>query len=161
MQAIVVDDDQVAAECIHYLKRNEMGRATFLPLNKMMGGRPRGKAILAAKDATGFAIDLVRFDEHYRAAFWYVFGDTVVVETLDQARRLMGGVRLVTLGGELLEASGAMVGGNMQASRLKFGSSSKGRLEEVSAQLDRAILASENLGEELTSGRLVTMGADT
>lgn len=159
MQAIVVDDDQVAAECIHYLKRNEMGRATFLPLNKMMGGRPRGKAILAAKDATGFAIDLVRFDEHYRAAFWYVFGDTVVVETLDQARRLMGGVRLVTLGGELLEASGAMVGGNMQASRLKFGSSSKGRLEEVSAQLDRAILASENLGEELVNIReeLVTI----
>lgn len=153
MQAIVVDDDEVAAACIQHLKRNGLGRATFLPLNKMLDGRPRGKAILAAKDAVGFAMDLVRFDERYRAAFWYVLGDTVVVETLDQARRLMGGVRLVTLGGELLEASGAMVGGNMEASGLKFGGAAKGKLEEVSAKLDQAIQASERLEGELKQAR--------
>ncbi len=115
MQAIVVDDDEVASQCIQFLKRNGLGRATFLPLNKMIDGRPRGKSIMAAKEAVGFAIDLVRFDERYRSAFWYVLGDTVVVDTLDQARRLMGGVRLVTQSGELLEASGAMVGGNCRA----------------------------------------------
>lgn len=149
MQAIVVDDDQTAAECIQYLKNNRSGRATFLPLTKMLDGRPRGKAIMAAKDAVGFAIDLVKFDEQYRAAFWYVLGDTVVVDTLDQARKLMGGVRLVTAGGELLEASGAMVGGNVEQSNLKFGSSSKGKKEEISQQLEKALLASENLSVEL------------
>lgn len=161
MQAIVVDDDEVASSCIQYLKRNGLGRATFLPLNKMLDGRPRGKAILAAKDAVGFAIDLVRFDERYRAAFWYVLGDTVVVDTLDQARRLMGGVRLVTQGGELLEASGAMVGGNMEASNLKFGAASKGRLEEVSAKLDQAIQASERLGEDLRKVREELLALET
>ena len=161
MQAIIVDDDEVASQCIQYLKRNGMGRATFLPLTKMLDGRPRGKAIMAAKDAVGFAIDLVKFDERYRAAFWYVLGDTVVVDTLDQARKLMGGVRLVTAGGELLEASGAMVGGNVESSALKFGAASKGRLEEVSAKLDQAIRASEQAFADLRQVRADLLTIET
>ncbi|HWQ09830.1 MAG TPA: hypothetical protein VN436_11995, partial [Holophaga sp.] len=153
MQAIVVDDDEVASQCIQHLKRYGLGRATFLPLTKMLDGRPRGKAIMAAKEAAGFAIELVKFDEKYRAAFWYVLGDTVVVDTLEKARRLMGGVRLVTSGGELLEASGAMVGGNVEQSQLKFGAASKGRLEEVSAKLDAAIESSNRLHEDLRQVR--------
>src|SRR3989454_7036362 len=49
MQGIIVDDDSVAAQCIDYLKKRKIGRATFLPLTKMLVGRPRGKAILVAK----------------------------------------------------------------------------------------------------------------
>src|SRR5437667_159970 len=44
MQAIIVDDDSVAAQCIDYLKKRKIGRATFLPLTKMLVGKPRGKA---------------------------------------------------------------------------------------------------------------------
>jgi chromosome segregation protein len=161
MQAIIVDDDEVASQCIQHLKRNGLGRATFLPLTKMLDGRPRGKSIMAAKEAVGFAIDLVKFDERYRAAFWYVLGDTVVVDTLEQARKLMGGVRLVTAGGELLEASGAMVGGNVEQSMLKFGAAAKGRLEEVSGKLDAAIQSSVRLQSELSQLRsdLITLEA--
>src|SRR5438067_636061 len=101
MQAIIVDDDTVAAQCIDYLKKRKVGRATFLPLNKMLVGKPRGKAILVAKECLGFAIDLCHFDEKYRDSFFYVFGDTLVVQTLDEARKWMGGVRLVTIEGEL------------------------------------------------------------
>ncbi|HYY49059.1 MAG TPA: ATP-binding protein, partial [Thermoplasmata archaeon] len=129
MQAIIVDDDSVAAQCIDYLKKRRIGRATFLPLNKMLVGKPRGKAILVAKECLGFAIDLCHFDEKYRDAFFYVFGDTLVVQTLDEARKWMGGVRLVTVEGELIEASGAMVGGEMEKSALKFGQGSLGELE--------------------------------
>jgi len=127
MQAIVVDDDGVAAECIDYLKKSKAGRATFLPLSKMLVGRPRGKAILVAKEGVGFAIDLIKFDEKYRDAFFYVLGDTIVVETLEQARRYMGGVRLVTLGGELIEASGAMIGGDLEKTPLRFAPRTGGR----------------------------------
>ncbi|MDD1767899.1 MAG: chromosome segregation protein SMC, partial [Methanomassiliicoccales archaeon] len=153
MQSIVVDDDEVAATAIQFLKSNGLGRATFLPLNKMLDGKPRGKAILAEKQAVGYAIDLVRFDQKFRAAFWYVFGDTVVVETLDHARKLMGGVRLVTIGGELLEASGAMVGGTVEGSALKFGNAAKGKLEELAEQLRRATEESEKVSEQLRSIR--------
>src|SRR5207247_3691627 len=109
------------AQCIDYLKKRKVGRATFLPLNKMLVGKPRGKAILVAKECLGFAIDLCHFDEKYRDSFFYVFGDTLVVQTLDEARKWMGGVRLVTIEGDLIEASGAMVGGEMERATVEFG----------------------------------------
>ena len=109
MQSVVVEDDEAAAQCIGYLKKTKIGRATFLPLNKMRMGLPGGKAHMAVRNehAVGFARDLVKYDESYEAAFWHAFGVTVVVKDLATARKLMGGVRLVTVDGELTEASGA------------------------------------------------------
>src|SRR5881628_3808179 len=138
MQGIIVDDDSVAAQCIDYLKKRKIGRATFLPLTKMLVGKPRGKAILVAKECLGFAIDLCHFDEKYRDAFFYVFGDTLVVQTLDEARKWMGGVRLVTIEGELIEATGAMIGGDMERSTVKFGPSVAGEMEKIAAKLREA-----------------------
>ena len=112
-QALVVETDQVAEECIKLLRAEKRGRATFLPLNRMLPGRPHGKSLVAAQSAgaVGFAIDLVHFDEELRPAFWYVFGETVVMKDLGVARAQMGGVRLVTQAGELIEATGAITGG--------------------------------------------------
>jgi chromosome segregation protein len=112
-QALVVETDQVAEECIKMLRAEKRGRATFLPLNKMLSGRPHGKSLVAAQSsgAVGFAIDLVHFDEELRPAFWFVFGETVVMRDLAAARSQMGGVRLVTQTGDLIEATGAMTGG--------------------------------------------------
>jgi len=149
MQSIVVDNDEVAAKCISHLKKNKLGRATFLPLNKMLDGRPRGKAIMAAKSSLGFAIDLVKFDEEYKSAFWFVFGDTVVVKNLDEARKHMGGIRIVTVDGELAEASGAMVGGTLEKNLLKFGALSESRIEKKSVELRKAIEESEKIQAEL------------
>ena len=149
MQAIVVDDDGVAAECIDYLKKSKAGRATFLPLSKMLVGRPRGKAILVAKEGVGFAIDLIKFDEKYRDAFFYVLGDTIVVETLEQARRYMGGVRLVTLGGELIEASGAMIGGDLEKTPLRFGAPDRREVDSVSDKLRKATEEADRVAKRL------------
>lgn len=112
-QSLVVESDQVAEMCINLLRSEKRGRATFLPLNKMLPGRPHGKSLVAAQSggAVGFAIDLVKFDEELRGAFWYVFGETVVMKDLGAARAQMGGVRLVTQTGDLIEATGAMTGG--------------------------------------------------
>ncbi|MCI4330507.1 MAG: chromosome segregation protein SMC [Thermoplasmata archaeon] len=136
-QALVVETDQVAEECIKLLRAEKRGRATFLPLNRMLPGRPRGKSLIASQSpgAVGFAIDLVKFDEELRPAFWYVFGETVVMEDLGHARSQMGGVRLVTLTGDLIEATGAMSGGYLETGE-------KGRGADNAVELKR-------LGEEL------------
>src|SRR2546428_13239058 len=149
MQAIIVDDDTVAAQCIDFLKKRRIGRATFLPLSKMLVGKPRGKAILVAKECLGFAIDLCHFDEKYRDAFFYVFGDTLVVQTLDEARKWMGGVRLVTLEGELIEASGAMIGGEMERSAVKFGAGTANELEKIAEKLREAQAQGEAVANRL------------
>ncbi len=151
MQSIIVDNDEVAAKAIKFLQKEKLGRATFLPLNKIIPGKPRGKALMTVKDsnAHGFAIDLVKFKDEYRGAFWYVFGDTVVVNNLDDARRLMGGVRLVDLKGSLIEASGAMIGGSIPKTHLSFNSVDRSKLEEVTKDLQNAITNQDKISTEL------------
>jgi len=153
MQAVVVDDDAAAAEAIGYLQKKKLGRATFLPINKMIVGKPRAQALMAVKDESsqGFAIDLVRFDQEYKGSFWYVFGDTVIVNSLSDARRLMGGVRLVDVKGDLIEASGAMVGGSQPNERLSFGITDQHTLDEITRKLNAAIQSQDMLSDELAS----------
>ncbi|MCI4346110.1 MAG: chromosome segregation protein SMC [Thermoplasmata archaeon] len=136
-QALVVETDQVAEECIRVLRNERRGRATFLPLNRMLPGRPKGKSLIAAQSggAVGFAVDLVKFDEELRSAFWYVFGETIVMKDLAAAREQMGGVRLVTTSGDLIEATGAMTGGFLETG-------DKARGQDTALELKR-------LGEEL------------
>lgn len=154
MQAVVVDDDQVAADAIAYLKREKLGRVTFLPLTKMMGGKPRAKAIMSVKDSEGYAIDLIDFDQRYYNAFWYVLGDTLIVKDMDTARRIMGGIRIVTVPGELIEASGAMVGGNIsQQNLLKFGAASEDKLSELGERLRKATEALDDVRYRLRQVR--------
>jgi len=139
MKAIVVSDDQVASDCISFLKREKLGRVTFLPLNKMISGKPRAQAIMAVKKTEGYATDLIDYEEKYANVFWYVFQDTLVVSTISEARALMGGIRLVTKSGELIEASGAMTGGTLSPQNvLKFGAASESKLDEVTAKLRAA-----------------------
>ncbi len=116
MNCVLVKNDGVAESCINYLRKRGLGRVVFLPLNRMIPRKPGAKSLLAIRDknSVGFAIDLVKFDDDYRHAIEYVFGDTVVVKDLKSARKLMGGVRLVTLDGELIESSGAMIGGSVK-----------------------------------------------
>ena len=151
MQSIVVDDDEVASQAIKLLKKKDAGRATFLPLNKMMPGRPMGKALRAVKDeaAVGFALDLVRYGEEYDNVFWYVFQDTVVMNDIDSARKLMGGVRMVTMEGENIERSGAMVGGNLSKNLLSFDMPDRGKIERVGKELTKTRENLEKVIKEL------------
>ena len=161
MQHIVVDDDQVAADIIAELKRGGHGRATLLPLNKMTEGKPRAKAIMSVKDSLGYAIDLIDFKPEYRSVFWYVFADTIVVDNINTGRRLMGGIRIVTKSGELLEASGAMTGGSIRPnSTLKFGAASQDKLDEVGAKLSAAKASLENIRSRLADIRRQIREAD-
>ncbi len=135
MQAVVVDTDADAAEAIEYLKRRKGGRATFLPLNKMKDSRRLDNPSYE-NGVIGYAIDLVEFDSDFEPAFWYVFQDTLVMEDLTSARRLMGKARMVTLEGELLEKSGAMVGGFISSkSGISFAAAEKDKLLELADEI--------------------------
>jgi chromosome segregation protein len=108
LQFVVCDDDQVAADAIRYLKEERLGRVTFLPLNKL---KPPALPPLKEPGVIDYAVNLVEYDPKYDRAFAVALGSTVVVDTLERARKLIGKYRMVTLEGELLEKSGAMTGG--------------------------------------------------
>jgi len=108
LQFVVCDDDQIAADAIRYLKEERLGRVTFLPLNKL---KPPQLPPLKEAGVIDYAVNLLDYDPKYDRAFAVALGGTVVVDTLERARKLIGKYRLVTLEGELLEKSGAITGG--------------------------------------------------
>ena len=133
MQSVVVEDDAAAGTAIKFLKQRRLGRVRFLPLNKLRRYRPRANALLLLKQpgAIGFAQELVQFDPRYADAFGNVFGDTVIMHSLREARTLLGKGRMVTLEGELLEPGGAMTGGSSPRARVHFATGDRATLDEL------------------------------
>jgi chromosome segregation protein len=109
MNDIVVDDVNTAVNCVRYLKENRVGRARFLPLDKI---RASSKSQLP--DGTlGWLSDLVHHEREYTNVVEYVFGTTACVNDLDKAKKITdkSRSRLVTIDGDLFETSGAVFGG--------------------------------------------------
>lgn len=110
---IVVDNEQVATECVQVLKKERIGRASFIPLDKIKTNAP-GK-LPKDDDVIDFALNLVKFEPKMRPAFEFVFSDTIVTEDFDTAKRQgFRGQRAVSLDGDLVERSGLMTGGYFQ-----------------------------------------------
>ncbi len=132
INSVVVDTDEVAARCIKHLRDNRLGVATFLPLNKLRTTEAEPPAIKKAGPVLGLASDLIEYDGQYGKVFKYVFGNTVVVTTIDEARKIgVGNARMVTLKGDLLELSGAMQGGFRQQERRSMGFQQKETSERI------------------------------
>ena len=167
LQSIVTEDDEAAATAIEFLKRNNIGRVRFLPLNKVHSYKPSAHALLVSKKegALGFAQDLVKFDSRYKDVFGNVFGDTVIMKTLGKAREYLGTSRMVTLEGELLESGGALVGGSAPRIGIHFGTSERDNIDELSNNIRKIetekLQLSSQLGELLEeAGQLATVRQD-
>ncbi|MEM5793725.1 MAG: AAA family ATPase [Candidatus Aenigmatarchaeota archaeon] len=108
---IIVENDEIASFCIDYLKREKIGRATFIPLNKIKPRKLEEKSF-RIKGAFGSVAKVIKCEQKILPAIEFVFGDTLLVENLEVARAIgIGKVRMVTLDGDLIERSGAMTGG--------------------------------------------------
>ena len=145
MNSIIVTDDKVAGSCIKWLRANGGGRATFLPLNKISASRTQGRALMVARNPgiIGFAHDLLDYDEEIETAVRFACRNTLIVQSMDVARRNMGGVRMVTLDGSIVEATGAMTGGSSnRGSRPNFGGAGAGGLgyEKLESAVENANL---------------------
>ncbi len=134
LNAIITETDEDAEKAVEYLRKHKIGKATFLPLNKMRSGKPSARAHLVSMESGsyGFVKDLVEYDKKYEPAIWYAFTDTVVMENLRIARKYIGGVRIVTLSGDLIESSGAITGGYVKISKEKI---SKAKLELLTSSI--------------------------
>ncbi len=158
---VVCDDDQIAADGIRYLKEERLGRVTFLPLNKL---KPPTLPPLKEPGVVDYAVNLLEYDPKFDRAFGVALGSTVVVDTLERARKLIGKYRMVTLEGELLEKSGAITGGatRKQSGPRGFGAavddeimrirSHLGELQAEAATLEAGV---KRLTEEVDAKRVV------
>ena len=124
LQHLVTEDTDTARQAIEMLKRERLGRATFLPLSSIVVRPNREKVPAHAKGVLGWAHELVQFDAKYSKAAEFLLGRTLVVDRLPHALELnreMGQrLRIVTLEGELLSPGGALSGGSQQHKESSF-----------------------------------------
>ncbi len=110
LRDIIVDTSATAVRCIKHLKKTQAGRARFLPLDKI---RVSSRTKFLPKQAIDWLSNLVSYENKFSAAMEYIFGTTACVTDIDTAKAISKTqrVRMVTLDGDLVEASGAMTGG--------------------------------------------------
>ena len=159
MTSVVVESDEDAARAIRWLNEKNAGRATFLPLNKLTTTRPLGKSLIVAKKegVVGFAHDLLDFDPRIEIAVQYVLRNTLIVDSLSTARKHMGGVRLVTLQGDVTDAGGAMVGGSSRKLPVTFGGKIQGasEVDKLTSEVERLQLMADTVTAALSEARTI------
>ncbi|XP_006002116.1 structural maintenance of chromosomes protein 4 isoform X2 [Latimeria chalumnae] len=112
---IVVDTIDTAQECVNYLKKYNVGVATFIGLDKMkVWEKNLGK--IQTPENIPRLFDMVKVkDDVIRPAFYFALRDTLVANNLEQATRVAFQKnqrwRVVTLQGQIIEQSGTMTGG--------------------------------------------------
>lgn len=117
IQNIVTEDEQAAKEAIEYIKRNKLGRATFLPLNRVEKRRKPDGNMQRFSGYLGVASDLVKFDPKYENAISRLLGNVIIAKTFNDGAALAKEygrfMRVVTLEGEQFNIGGSITGGSI------------------------------------------------
>ena len=112
-QNIIVSSTKDTSEMLKILEKNKMGRATFLPLDRVSGNKVK---INSKEDGmVGLACDLIKFDEVFKGIFYNLLGRVIIADNFKNASRISKKHRLkvVTLKGEVFNPSGAITGGSL------------------------------------------------
>ncbi len=116
---IVVNNFDVAKECISYLKEYNLGRATFFPLDTI---KSRYVDVnIDDEDYYGIASDLVSFDLKYKNIVENQLGNVLIVKDLNSIKRISKNTnykyKLVSLDGDISFPGGSVTGGREELSR--------------------------------------------
>lgn len=118
MQNIITKDENSAKLAINYLKKNNLGRVTFLPLNIIKSNKIDKSSIKSNTKYIGIASELVKFDNKYKNIIENILGRTIVISNMDEAikfaRETNHRYKVVTLDGEILNPGGALTGGTIR-----------------------------------------------
>ena len=116
LQNIVTDTEQDAKRLVEHLRKNNLGRASFLPIASVRGkklDKIKGKE----NGVIGIASDLIKFDKKYEQIIVSLLGRTVIVDNMDTAIKVakQNGYtfRIMTLDGDMINPSGAITGGSI------------------------------------------------
>ena len=116
LQNIVTETETDAKRLVEHLRKNNLGRASFLPISSV-----RGKKLDKIKGnesgVIGIASDLIKYNKKYEQIILNLLGRTVIVDNMDTAIKVakQNGYtfRIVTTEGDLINPSGAITGGSV------------------------------------------------
>ncbi|BCS22352.1 cohesin subunit SMC1 [Aspergillus puulaauensis] len=112
--AIVVDNEKTAKECIQHLRDQRAGQATFIPLETIQVKAPNSN-LKGLHRAMRPAIETVDYDDSVARAIIYACGNAIVCDDLATAKYLCYerhvDAKAVTLDGTVIHKGGLMTGG--------------------------------------------------
>ncbi len=119
LQNIVTDTEEDAKKLIEHLRKNNLGRASFLPIASVKGKKVDRLIKNNLSGVIGIASDLVKVDKKYEGIILNLLGRTVIVDNMETAiilaRQNNYSFRIVTLKGDVINPSGAITGGSTTA----------------------------------------------
>ncbi|MFR5876397.1 MAG: chromosome segregation protein SMC [Eubacterium sp.] len=169
MQNIVVGTENDAKRAINFLKQNNQGRATFLPISAI---KPRFIDERDLDDNFGFvdiASNLVECDSEYKDIVSNLLGRVMVVEDIDCAigisKRYKNRYKIVTLDGQVMNPGGSMTGGSRSKgagilSRANLIEELKDDADKLRAEVEKAADAFKKALEEANRAAADLQGAD-
>jgi chromosome segregation protein len=152
-QNVVTSNTEDAKYLIEYLKANKFGRITFLPITSV---KPREQSYqvteaLKERGALGVANKLVSYDSQYENVISNLLGNTLIVDTLENATAIANKYRfafkMVTLDGDVFSTQGAMTGGSRRNESVGILSSDR-KIEENAELLNKKRAEMDKLKEE-------------
>ena len=166
-QNIVTDTENDAKKMVEYLRNNNLGRASFLPIASVKGKKLDKYNAKGITGIAGIAADLVKFDKKYEQIVLSLLGKTIIVDDMDTAIALAKqnnySFRIVTLKGDLINPSGAITGGSVAQKTVnilgrareiedlkKELSKLKSKIEKIEAEKEEYMNSAEDVLEEIT-----------
>ena len=132
LQNVVTQTEQDAKRLVEHLRKNNLGRASFLPISAVKGKKLDKINKSKIDGIVEIASDLVKYDKKYEQIVLSLLGRTVVVENMDMAIALAKqnsySFRIVTIDGDIISPSGAISGGSVQTKTVNI----LGRSREIS-----------------------------
>ena len=117
IQNIVTDTEETAKKLVNYLRTNNLGRASFLPITSIKGQKITKINTKGIDGYIGNAADLITFDKKYEQIIFNLLGRTVIVDNIDTAVAISKlnsySFKVVTLEGDVINPSGSITGGSV------------------------------------------------
>ena len=147
LQNIVTENEQDAKRLIEHLRKNNLGRASFLPISNIQGKRPE-KIRGNIQGVLGLASDLIKYDKKYEQIILNLLGRTVIVENMDTAIKVSKenghNFKIVTIDGDIISQTGSMTGGSVNKKTVKILGRSK-EIEDLANQIENIKKMQEDL----------------
>ncbi len=116
LQNIVTETEQDAKRLVEYLRTNNLGRASFLPISSVKGNKIQ-KVNKTENGYIGIASDLIKYDKKYEQIIYNLLGRTIIVDKMENAIKLAKqneySFRIITLEGDVVNSSGMITGGSV------------------------------------------------
>lgn len=139
VQNIVTDKEADAKKLVEYLRANNLGRASFLPIASVHGKKLERFSQEKDGKVIGIASDLIQYEKKYEQIVFSLLGRTVIVEDMDTAislaKKNQYAFRIVTLKGDFINPSGSITGGSVMNKTVNILGRSR-EIEELGKQME-------------------------